>query len=937
MLKRKTSVSIILAAFFAFAALPARAQLEQAQELYRSGEYERAEELAVKLASGGSQRGAGALLLGRIQLETGRYDEARASAERARRAPALAAAAHELEGEALLKVGRTAEAVRALERAVEEAGDDDGWRARVLLGRAHLRRGNLLAARPVLDGLAEAYNSGSLPGDDPAALTALAVAMAELEYWHDANDMFTKATKLDRTRVETQTEWARLFLEKYDAGHAEECLRDALKANPNHPGAHLLMAKVRMRQGFDFVQAGRELDQALAINPNLTGAYAFRATLDVRDRLWEEAHEELEKALSIDPSDPYALSVKAATYYVADESRDYEKAVAKLRGQNRRFTGHYEVLTDLLEWEHRYEEIVELNREALQINPGYWPAHAAIGINLLRQGEEEEGLRELRASWDQDSFNVLVYNMLNLYEDVLTKEYSFTERGPITYRFHRNDQKVLERYLPELLSRGYREMCKRYGIRPRGTVVEVFATEDHFARRSVGLPRIGVQGVCFGKVVVAGGPRATPVNYGQVLWHELGHVFTIQLSRSRVPRWFTEGLSVHEEGLGSPHWGRDDDAAFYRWIKADRMPPVASLNTAFSRARSRAEFGLAYYGSAQLTEFIKTRYGWPRVIRMLHLYGQGKRTHAVVRQALGVSPDELDREFRQHTLKSLDHYAKNFQVDYDWYYDLEDIEKRVKARPNDAALLGEAAVAALAHRQVQAAQGLASKALKLDPAQPRARHVLCDIAAATGRFDEAREHFAALKAQGLDGYGLRLNLAAGAKKAGDLDAAITHLKRAAALDPQQIEPHAHLAKIYAAAGRDAEALAELRRAADLNQHDAGLYRELLSRLAERDQWDLVRQYGEKSLWNDPFHAPLHLQLARAYSKTGDRREAVFEYESALLCEPEEPAAIHVELGRLYLEMGQRTKALAQARRALELDASHAEAQGLVEEITGGRR
>jgi tetratricopeptide (TPR) repeat protein len=917
--------------------LAASGQLEQAGKLYRAGEYRRAEELAIGLSKGLAERerADALLLLGRIQLETGRTTEALKSARDAGRSSKSAARAFELEGEALLRTG--GDAVASLESAVKAAGSGAGWRARLLLARAHLRRGDVLAARSLLEGLADAYNDGSLPETDVEGIASLASAMAELEYWQDANDMFAEATKLDPGRVETQTEWARLFLEKYDAGHAEECLRDALKANPNHAEAHVLMAKVRMEQGFDFVQAGEELDAALLTDPNLVEAYAFKATLEAHDRLWEDAQGLLDKALSIDPSDPYALSVRAAVYYVADDRPRYEKTVAALRARDRRFTGHLEVMTELLEWEHRYAEIVELQRQALADDPSSWPAHAAIGINLLRQGEEDEGLRELRESWNHDRFNVLVYNMLELYDEVLTKEYRFVKRGPITYRFQQDEQKVLERYVPDLLERAYREMSGRYGIRPSETVVEVFASEDHFARRSVGLPRVGVQGICFGKVVVAGGPHAAPVNTGQVLWHELGHVFTIQLSKSRVPRWLTEGLSVREESLGSSHWARGNDGAFYRWVKAGRMPPVASLDRAFSRARSGAEMGLAYYGSAKLTEFIEQRHGWPKVLDMLRLYGQGKRTPEVVKRVLGVEPADLDREFRDFTLKRLASYAGNFQVDYDWYHDLDAIRAAVEKNPTDAVALADAAVASLANRDREGAEGFAAKALSIDPAEPRAHHVLCDVAAATERFDEAARHFAAIQAKGLDGYGLRLDLAAAAQKTGNLAAAVAHFEKAAALDPQQPEPHLGIAKIHLEAGREDAAVAAMRQAADLEPHDRGLYRDLVARLAKRGEWDLVRQYGERSLWNDPFHAPLHVSLARAYEKTGGMKQAIFELESALLCEPEDAASVHVELGRLLLKAGQRARAREHAGKALEIDSSSTDAQALIRELGGEAR
>lgn len=933
-MKKLVIVAAMVVGCVAATASTAWAQLELAAASLRSGDYARAEQLARQVK--GAREPEAALVLGRVQLETGRYDEAARTAVAAQRSAASKAAGLELAGEAALRQGRLADAITALEGAVAAAGAKGGWRARVLLARAHRRNGNVLAARPLLEAVADAYNDGTIAENDAVGLAAVANAVEAMEYWQDANETYMAAAKLDARRVETQLDWARLFLSKYDPGHAEECLNEALEANPSSAEAHALMAKVRMAQGFDFLRAGEELAKALAVNPRLVEAHAFAATLDIRDHLFEKAHERLDRALAVDPSDPYALSVKAAAYFVADDLRAYEKTVAKLRSRDRRYSGHVHVLTDLLEWEHRYDEIVSINQTALADDAGFWPAHAAIGINLLRLGDEGEGLRELNESWSHDRFNVLVYNMLNLYDDVLTKEYAFVERGPITYRFHKNDQRVLERYLPDLLGRAFNEMSTRYGIRPAKTKVEVFAEEDHFARRSVGLPRVGVQGICFGKVVVAGGPRAASVNVGQVLWHELAHVFTIQASRSRVPRWLTEGLSVLEESRGSPQWVRGDDAALYRWVKAGRMPSVEALNTAFSRARSGPEIGLAYYGSAKLVEHIERQHGLPKLVQMLKLFGQGKRSADVIRTTLKMEPSELDRQFQDDLVKRLARYEKNFQVDYGWDYDLEASEKAAADRPSDAAAQGQAAVAALASRDKAKAETYAAKALKLDPAQPHARHVLSDIATATKSFAKAREHAQALLSKGVDGYGLRLNLVEAAAAQNDAARVIEHLKAAASIDPQQAEPHLRLAKLHLDAGREADGLRELGLAADLDPHDGRLHRELVARLAKRGDWAAVVRYGERSLYIDPFDAELHLDLAKAYGETGNAKRAVFEYESALLCEPDDVAAVHLELARFYQKTGKRQRAAEAARRGVEAATkSSAAAQKLLDELEGG--
>ena len=81
-----------------------------------------------------------------------------------------------------------------------------------------------------------------------------------------------------------------------------------------------------------------------------------------------------------------------------------------------------------------------------------------------------------------------------------------------------------------------------------------YADAEQFSVRTSGLPNVGIQGVCFGKTLAAMSPRAEPFNWGNVLWHELAHVFAIQLSKSRVPRWFTEGLSEYETIERRPEW-----------------------------------------------------------------------------------------------------------------------------------------------------------------------------------------------------------------------------------------------------------------------------------------------------------------------------------------------------------------------------------------------
>jgi len=93
-------------------------------------------------------------------------------------------------------------------------------------------------------------------------------------------------------------------------------------------------------------------------------------------------------------------------------------------------------------------------------------------------------------------------------------------------------------------------MRDRWGFAPAGPLrVELYADRAQFSVRTTGLPNLGVQGVSFGKVITGLSPRGGPFNWGQIVWHELCHVFHLQLSKNHVPRWFTEGLADTR-----PHW-----------------------------------------------------------------------------------------------------------------------------------------------------------------------------------------------------------------------------------------------------------------------------------------------------------------------------------------------------------------------------------------------
>ena len=100
-------------------------------------------------------------------------------------------------------------------------------------------------------------------------------------------------------------------------------------------------------------------------------------------------------------------------------------------------------------------------------------------------------------------------------------------------------------------------------------------------------------------------------------------MFHIQLSRNRVPRWFTEGLAEYETLIARPEWKREMDHHLWEGLNNGRLPPLRLMNRAFTRARSAMDMMVGYYASTMIVKFIADTYGFNKIVRMLREWGQG--------------------------------------------------------------------------------------------------------------------------------------------------------------------------------------------------------------------------------------------------------------------------------------------------------------------------
>lgn len=897
---------------------PTIGSLDNAEAALRAGFYDEVAAALPNLSkNGGAARGA--LLRARLLLTQGQYREAETSARTAAREARLRIAAETLRGEAQMARGALDEAERTLTPLVTEAG---AHRAMIMLGRLQARRGRTVEAENAYMRLISAYNNDAITSRDAEGLGYVGMAAWGLDSAQDANSAFQESTRANSELPEVHYEWARLFFAKYDTGHAEESLNEALRINPNYPEALELMARVRIDQAHDFVAAEELIGKALAVNENLVSAYVTSAGIALRDLDTAQANQHIGRALAIDDNDLEALSVRAGIAFLAGDDAAFDRAKQEVLRRHSTYSEMYTIISEYAEWEHRYPDMVAMAREATQLNSRDARAHATLGINLLRMGEEADALAALREAWRRDRFNVRVFNSLNLYDDVIPVQYEEFPSGPFVFRMHKEERPILERYVPPTLTTAYADMQRRYSFTPEGPVrIEMFADPQHFSVRTVGLPNLGVQGVCFGKVVTALSPRGGPFNWAQITWHELAHVFHIQLSQNTVPRWFTEGLAEYETIIARPEWRREMDHVLADALANDALPPLRLMNRAFTRAKSGNEMITAYYASSQIVKYIAETHGFDDVVAMLRGWAAGHESPRVVQDALGVSIDDLDAAFRAHSRQRLAARANDFRVDFGRYRELEPLHAAAQQNENDANAQAEYAAGLLAHGQAEPATQAATRAIQREENQPIARFVLARIALATGNGSAALGHLRAIIAGGKDGYEVRLLLARGLLAAEDKAGAKRELEAAVAIDGDRKEAWQGLYEI-AQSNEDADgSLRALTRLAELDEHNRAYNATLLSKLEELGRWDDVLRFGEIGVHVDPARAETHRLLGEAYARAGRGAEALREMESATLANHEAPGRVHLGRARAHLSMGDRAAAEEAVRAATQSDAS----------------
>jgi len=471
-------------------------------------------------------------------------------------------------------------------------------------------------------------------------------AMWATQNFHDANDLLKIVTKADPRNAEAFVVWGDLLAEKYNEPEAISSYQDALKIDPNMPEAHLGLAKALAATEPE--KASAELEKALTTNPNLVQGHLLIAEQHIDEEEYQKAKDEIAKALAVNPKSTDALSLVASINFLQNNTDEFNKSVKQVLETNPYYSKLYDEIATNCEHLRLYKEAVGFAREALKINPKDSNAMSTLGVNLLRVGEEENGRAALDNAYKTDPFNAETVNTLDLLDKEAMHFTSF-DTPHFKVKLEEKEIAVLRPYVAELLEKAYDTLSEKYGFKPEGPInFDMYPDHDDFAVRTFGLPGFDALGVSFGRLFIMDSPTARKpdfFNWGSTLWHEFAHVITLGITDHKIPRWFSEGLSVYEERKAFPGWGEHLKLDYLQAIQGKKLLPTSEIQNGFMRPKYPNQVLVSYYQASLLCDFVETKAGFAGIKKMLLLYKEGKSTPEVFQGALGLTLEQFDAEF----------------------------------------------------------------------------------------------------------------------------------------------------------------------------------------------------------------------------------------------------------------------------------------------------
>ena len=559
--------------------------------------------------------------------------------------------------QALLATGHYPEARTVITNALDQRRRNIrlSWQTREVF----LANGQTVQAKEMLDNIG--WTVGRHPSDFSEAIELVISGKAAMLLGADPKKVldrvFDAAAKLDPKLREVYLAAGELALDKHDYALAAKKFQQGLTELPDDPDLHFGLAQAYAPNDAPLMLEA--LEQALERNSNHVGSLLLLTDHAIDAEDYPAATKFLDRVESVNPWSPEAWAYRAVVAHLQNQAHAEETARQKaLKFWETNPRVDYLIGLKLSE-NYRFSEGAEHQRQALQFDPRFLPAKTQLAQDLLRLGQETEGWKLADEVQKQDAYDVEAYNLATLH-DVMSKFTTLTNQNFIL-RMNGHEAAVYGPRALALLESARSNLCAKYKFEvQRPTIVEVFHEQKDFAVRTFGMPgNPGYLGVCFGSVITANSPAAHfehPVNWQAVLWHEFCHVVTLQITRNKMPRWLSEGISVYEESQANPAWGQRMNPDYRSMVLGDGLTGVSQLSGAFLAPPSPMHLQFAYYESSLVVEFLVQKFGPDHLKAILLDLADGTEINQAIEKHTAPM-DTIEREFAAYARERAEQLA----------------------------------------------------------------------------------------------------------------------------------------------------------------------------------------------------------------------------------------------------------------------------------------
>ncbi|MFT7618533.1 MAG: tetratricopeptide (TPR) repeat protein [Planctomycetota bacterium] len=833
----------------------------------------------------------------------------------------------------LREVGRDDEAL-TLAMNFSKSVDSNDMEVLSVVGQIHLDHGRDGEAQKIFDDLIERAKKSII--NSASDLTGLGTAYSFYPHGGKAaEEALVSAQKADKKYLPAYQQLGVVYgTIKVRPTDMNREYKDALEIRPRWAkfmAGQIRSCDLRLGQGENEKRA--LVAAILKSNPRYPEALYYLGMRELSDANWKKSEATFKKALATNPNHKLALSGLAALMFVTHKTTEWKSLENKILTLDPTYASLYRIIATGLSERRRWDESQSMMKKAVALDAkdsDLWDDLARYSLYI---GDEGTGVEALKKAYDLATYNrVWRSNMMDVMK-LLDKKYTTNKTEHFVIKLHEDDTELLKHVVPAFFERSWDEFVERYGFEPKvPVIIDAFRRQVDFSVRTMGTSGLGALGVSFGPTVMMFIPRNSqrPVNWASTAHHELAHVFTLQASRGRVPRWLTEGLSTWEEVRRNPSWGRNMEIQLHDAYHNNKILPVLKFDAAFYGPR----IIFAYYQGGLASQFIEEKWGIQAIRKMLALYGDDKLTTEVIPEALGVSPQEFDTQFLTFVEKMLKPL------------------KRMPTYDADTVRRAQAAIAAdndVQENQLKIAWGnfRAGKFIDADAAlkplvdanveDDRITLLLAHRAYRGNRRDVAKKHYESLLAKGFEDYDMSIRMAAMLEKENKDGEAFELWKKAKKQNPWSIDPkrspYIVLARRYRAEGKLNEWAKELSSYCALVDIAVEPRLELVEYYLAQERKDEAIKLLKQCIDVKTFDASLRQQLADIYLSEDRNEEGLVELECVLSLKPEAAKEFlaRISMGRLLLKLDRRDDASYHLSRALELKPTDAEAMRLLKE------